>query len=188
MNLSETLLADRQIEKLITDMRIKNIGYGEFDLIKYIADGGTCQVKKALWTNGSSKKYVVLKSVNAKSYQELARESFLDCQVNGSYMVVLECAELGDLRIYLKEKSTEITWKEKIDISRQVSNGLDFLHSNEILHRDLHTRNILLSISDGKIRAIITDFGMSKVLSRESVTFSTVKGMIPFVDPVILNE
>ncbi|CAG8537367.1 18570_t:CDS:2 [Acaulospora morrowiae] len=37
----------------------------------------------------------------------------------GSYIIVLEYAELGDLREYLKEKFAEITWKEKIDISRQ---------------------------------------------------------------------
>ncbi|CAG8525738.1 3432_t:CDS:2, partial [Acaulospora morrowiae] len=88
----------------------------------------------------------------------------------GSYIIVLEYAELGDLREYLKEKFAEITWKEKIDISRQ------------------HTRNIVLSKRDEKIRAIITDFGMSKVLSRGSLTFSILKGVPAFVDPTVLNE
>ncbi|CAG8690934.1 15035_t:CDS:1, partial [Acaulospora morrowiae] len=56
---------------------------------------------------------------------------------DGFYVIVLEYAEMGDLRKYLESKFTDITWEEKIDISIQISDGLSFLHTNEILHRDL---------------------------------------------------
>ncbi|CAG8635297.1 3643_t:CDS:2, partial [Acaulospora morrowiae] len=75
---------------------------------------------------------------------------------DGSDVIVLEYAELGDLREYLKSKFANITWEEKIDISMQISNGLSFLHTNDILHRDLHTRNIVLSARGGKEKTIIT--------------------------------
>ncbi|CAG8514152.1 15441_t:CDS:2 [Acaulospora morrowiae] len=77
---SKTLIASQpdenyqQVRKLLKDVHIKNIKYDEFDVLEYFADGGTCQVKKAMWSNGSNKKYVVLKYVRAESIQELDRE------------------------------------------------------------------------------------------------------------------
>jgi serine/threonine protein kinase len=41
----------------------------------------------------------------------------------------------------------------------QILNGLDYLHQNNILFRDIKLENILFDI-DGKIK--ITDFGLSK--------------------------
>ena len=41
----------------------------------------------------------------------------------------------------------------------QILNGLDYLHQNNILFRDIKLENILFDI-EGKIK--ITDFGLSK--------------------------
>jgi serine/threonine protein kinase len=44
-------------------------------------------------------------------------------------------------------------------VMMQILNGLDYLHSNNILFRDIKLENILFD-NDGKIK--ITDFGLSK--------------------------
>ncbi|KAF0442319.1 kinase-like protein [Gigaspora margarita] len=111
------------------------------------------------------------------------------CNKSEHYLV-LEYADLGDLRHYLNHNNLD--WEQKIDIARQIVCGLFFLHENEILHRDLHTKNVVIKKSDESfksgIRAIITDFGLSKVLPRNSTSNQLIGGVIPFIDPKILNN
>lgn len=48
------------------------------------------------------------------------------------------------------------------DIARQIAQGLDAAHRRGILHRDLKSTNIMLTPSDdGRVRAVITDFGLA---------------------------
>ena len=60
------------------------------------------------------------------------------------------------LKSYLIRK--EISDNEKINITKQIINGLKCIHSNNILHRDLKLANILLSF-DNVIK--IGDFGLA---------------------------
>ncbi|CAG8670045.1 197_t:CDS:2, partial [Racocetra fulgida] len=93
------------------------------------------------------------------------------------HYLVLEYAELGDLRYYLNHSNLD--WDKKVDIARQVVCGLFFLHENEILHRDLHTKNVVIKNDESDesdesfkygIRVTITDFGLSKVIPRNSTS------------------
>ncbi|CAG8791844.1 2093_t:CDS:2, partial [Racocetra fulgida] len=60
-------------------------------------------------------------------------------------------------------------------------------------HQELvkkHTKNIVIkrdeSFEDG-IRVIIIDFGLSKVVPRNSTSHQGIKGHVNFIDPVILE-
>ena len=49
------------------------------------------------------------------------------------------------------------------DIARQVCLGLAAIHREGILHRDLKSNNVMLTKgSDGRLRAVITDFGFAR--------------------------
>jgi serine/threonine protein kinase len=51
---------------------------------------------------------------------------------------------------------------EAYDIARQISAGLAAAHRNRVIHGDLKINNIILTKAvDGKLRAVITDFGIS---------------------------
>lgn len=77
--------------------------------------------------------------------------------------LVLQHAEDGNLRDYLQKKHVDglykILWAELIKIATEITIGLTYLHSKDIIHRDLHSKNIL--INDGK--ALIADFGNQKI-------------------------
>ncbi|XP_037034223.1 wall-associated receptor kinase-like 6 [Bradysia coprophila] len=53
------------------------------------------------------------------------------------------------------------SYEIKLSLTRDIVNGMEFLHSNRCVHRDLTTRNVLI---DENVRAKITDFGLSTFL------------------------
>ena len=75
----------------------------------------------------------------------------------------------------------------QVDICHDVAMAIAYLHSNDIVHRDLSSNNIL--ISAGR-RAKVTDFGMSKLsdgtLSKTSLTMCP--GTLAYMPPEALRE
>ncbi|KDO19407.1 TKL protein kinase [Saprolegnia parasitica CBS 223.65] len=78
--------------------------------------------------------------------------------------MIVEYMEGGDLRgLLLREPDTPQSWpKRKLQIALDVLDGLLYLHSMDIVHRDLKARNVLLTSS---LRAKLTDFGVSRQVS-----------------------
>ncbi|XP_064262216.1 serine/threonine-protein kinase PAK 3-like [Passer domesticus] len=63
--------------------------------------------------------------------------------------------------------------EEMAAISRECLQGLDFLHSNHVIHRDVKRSNILLR-TDGSVK--LADFGLSTQLIPEKNTRSVLAG------------
>jgi len=73
------------------------------------------------------------------------------------------------------------TVEQTLDLVRQVAEGLDYAHRNQVVHRDLKPANILVT-EDGRIK--ITDFGIAKVLAREGVVRTVgVMGTPSYMSP-----
>ena len=51
--------------------------------------------------------------------------------------MVLQYANQGNLREYLKENFPSFRWKDKIQMALDVTHGLEYLHYKQIIHRDL---------------------------------------------------
>ena len=54
-----------------------------------------------------------------------------------SYILVLEYADSGTLKTYLKECFNELEWGDKLDLALQLSNAVFCLHECGIIHCDL---------------------------------------------------
>jgi serine/threonine protein kinase len=49
----------------------------------------------------------------------------------------MQFANGGDLRNYLKDNFKELTWEDKKRLAFQIADGLNYLHNENVLHRDL---------------------------------------------------
>jgi hypothetical protein len=90
-----------------------------------------------------------------------------------SCSIVMELMD-GDLYALLRRRSEENSGSppfpilESVDIMLQAGEGVDYLHSKKIVHRDLKSGNILVKVVKGKeletpyIHAKVADFGLSK--------------------------
>ncbi|PON47364.1 Mitogen-activated protein kinase kinase kinase [Parasponia andersonii] len=93
----------------------------------------------------------------------------------------------GNLQTRLSSETSGIlTWKERLQIAIDAARGLDYLRNGckpPIVHRDLKTSNILLNENS---QAKIADFGLSKLLTIESVSHVGVttdpKGTFGYLD------
>ncbi|KAF9238962.1 kinase-like domain-containing protein [Melanogaster broomeanus] len=79
--------------------------------------------------------------------------------------------ENGQLSSYLERRRDNLTTGEMLTLLSDVAVGLQYLHSQSVVHGDLSGSNVLI---DDKGRACITDFGLSMLLSElGGSTFAT---------------
>ncbi|KXX76245.1 Serine/threonine-protein kinase PRR2 [Madurella mycetomatis] len=86
------------------------------------------------------------------------------CIDRGRWNHVMEYCEDGDLFALVNKKylKTEDREKDRLCLFKQLVNGIHYLHSNGIAHRDIKLENLLIT---KECRLKITDFGVSEVFS-----------------------
>eukprot|EP01090_Pellita_catalonica_P001893 TRINITY_DN11607_c0_g1_i1.p1 TRINITY_DN11607_c0_g1~~TRINITY_DN11607_c0_g1_i1.p1 ORF type:complete len:598 (-),score=77.58 TRINITY_DN11607_c0_g1_i1:143-1936(-) len=93
--------------------------------------------------------------------------SFLTSQ--NMSVFVTEFLPDGDLLNYLRANGWALTLPKLLNIARAIASGMDYLASNNVIHRDLSARNLLVERSGSKeIRVKVCDFGLSKMGDNDS--------------------
>ncbi|PKY46846.1 kinase-like protein [Rhizophagus irregularis] len=92
-----------------------------------------------------------------------------------------------DLRNYITKSKDfyNIEWNKKLKILRNIAEGLKHLHNQGIIHRDLHSGNILCENDDD---VVISDLGISKSAMGSTKDNESVYGIIPYMAPEILQR
>jgi serine/threonine protein kinase len=82
-----------------------------------------------------------------------------------------------------KETATELVWARRLNIIREVSHALSYMHHGcfaPIVHRDIKSSNILLDV---EFRACISDFGIAKVLDVDASNCTRLAGTKGYLAP-----
>ncbi|XP_069037129.1 serine/threonine-protein kinase/endoribonuclease IRE1 isoform X2 [Lepisosteus oculatus] len=92
------------------------------------------------------------------------------------YIAIELCA--ATLQEYVEDQQFQ-AGLDAVSVLEQTMCGLSHLHSLNIVHRDLKPRNILLSLPGalGRVRAVISDFGLCKKLPAGRHSFSLRSGI-----------
>ena len=61
--------------------------------------------------------------------------------------MVLQYADGGNLRDYLKNPPSPLTWSDKYRIALEIAEGLLCLHAEGIIHRDLVSLLLFITLS-----------------------------------------
>ncbi|KAJ6656489.1 hypothetical protein lerEdw1_003777 [Lerista edwardsae] len=107
------------------------------------------------------------------------------------YIALELCA--ATLQEYVEQRDFSQHGLQPITLLQQTMSGLAYLHSLNIVHRDLKPHNILISMPNahGKVKAMISDFGLCKKLAVGRHSFSRrsgVPGTEGWIAPEILSE
>jgi len=85
----------------------------------------------------------------------------------------------GQLNKILHKDKKQFTTPQKFSMMTDLANGLSYLHAQKIIHRDLGSRNLLLSNK----RLKICDFGCARKMTGESISTTTISGSPPWMAP-----
>ncbi|RGB25694.1 hypothetical protein C1646_771389 [Rhizophagus diaphanus] len=184
---------------------IKYIAKGGFGkvYVANLADGSINKWDYQDWERNNEPKIVALKHLNNSQNISLdfVNEITLHYKVNNNvnviklygltqdpktknYIMVLEYAGKGSLRDYLDTNYNQLSWKDKLLHFCYIASGLVDIHRNELIHRDFHIGNVLVS---DYIK--IADLGLCKPADYSALenTRKNVYGVLPYVAPEIIR-
>ena len=170
-----------------------------FQLLELIGIGSTCKVYKAI--SKKTNKIYSIKICNEieKNYEPIINE--INCfrlfKNENSYIVkfygiyylkndntiwiILEYFEYGNIISYLNKINYKPDEELLATIIQNVLFGLLYLHSKNIIHRDIKSQNLLLS-SEGRIK--ISDFGIS--INKNNINPNNIVGSPYWMSPEVI--
>ncbi|KAG2191340.1 hypothetical protein INT46_011922 [Mucor plumbeus] len=101
--------------------------------------------------------------------------------------IVTDLASGGELFQQLLKKGS-YTEKDASNLTRQMLEGLQYLHERDIVHRDMKPENLLFQTAGNDSNLMITDFGLSKILKAQDDILTTACGTPGYVAPEVLLQ
>ncbi|XP_071312296.1 serine/threonine-protein kinase PAK 3-like [Agelaius tricolor] len=167
-------------------LEVEQIGQGAFGTVYKGLDrasGGEVAIKK-MSLRGQNRERAVNEILLLKDKKNPNIVNSLDSfLVDGDLWLVMEYMDGGTLRDVVRQ--TRMAEGEMAAVSRECLQGLDFLHSNRVIHRDLKSSNILPGM-DGSVR--LADFGLCAQLSPEQDQCSSMVGTAHWMAPEVVTR
>ncbi|EXX62724.1 Ssk2p [Rhizophagus irregularis DAOM 197198w] len=206
------------------DTLVEWIPYNKFNYIRNVGKGGFATVYSAIWMdgplryNGDKMEYerkpieeVALKCLN--SSQNITNEFLNEVKkyfisydsilpIYGisqnpdtkNYIMVFKYAQGGNFNNYISNHVSNWIWSHRLKALSDIIKGLIKIHKNKMVHRDLHTGNILSSFnnigysyvySNYNIEIYISDMGLCEEVN--NIDETKIYGVMPFVAPEVLK-
>ncbi|KAG0320427.1 hypothetical protein BGZ99_004514 [Dissophora globulifera] len=158
------------------------LGRGAFsDVYRWNKDGIQMAVKRIRVTDSFTPD--IEREINIVT--QLAHRHIIQCygidRDANHVSIVTDYAEGGNL----DDAALRLDWEDKKRIVVEVARGLAYLHSQDIIHRDIKGGNILLTRHD---EVKLCDFGIAKIIASATCASSYVrKGTTGFMAPELMR-
>ncbi|XBJ06246.1 hypothetical protein VPH35_024894 [Triticum aestivum] len=123
---------------------------------------------------------MILRSVN----HENVIHFYGACTKHRDYLIVTEYMAGGNLYDFLHKQNNSLDLSLILRIAIDISKGMDYLHQNNIIHRDLKSANLL--VGDGQV-VKIADFAVARELSQEG-DMTAETGTYRWMAPEVINH
>ncbi|CAE8627679.1 unnamed protein product [Polarella glacialis] len=180
---------------------LDRVQVADFQIIRVLGTGASCKVVQVKHNGNfyavkvmSKRKIVTNEKKLERAIAEkrlLARISHPFCvslhwafQTKGHLFMVLDYCAGGELFHHLDRRGPFSEPDTRFYVS-EILLGLEYLHSQGILYRDLKPENCLLDV-DGHIR--LTDFGLSKENLTQSALFQSFVGTVLYLSPEMIRR
>ena len=168
--------------------------------LKLIGEGSYAQVFK--YKDDYYNKFFVLKrakpELNAKEIVRFKREFDEMKGLNSPYIVevysfdesrneyVMEAMDCS-LDKFMEKENNKLTLEKRRNILLQILRAFGYLHTKNLLHRDISPKNILLKEYDHTVVVKVSDFGLVKTIESDVTSMNTdIKGY--FNDPSLVTD
>ncbi|KAG9306940.1 hypothetical protein G9A89_004039 [Geosiphon pyriformis] len=182
------------IDGRIDSTSIKHHGAMEYKRIKYI-DGKEVAIKFVKTSLQNDEEVFKELNIERTMFIESGYMSAYISHLIGitqnpetfEYGTVMNFASGGDLRKYLRKNFHSTSWDVKLEIARAIAYGLKEMHSVGMIHRDLHSGNILQYDQSESSTTAIGDLGLCQTTNKEIINSGT-KTAITTADNETLNS
>ena len=173
-----------RLDDFIINTNFRNIiGRGAYGIV-YAATGPQKQKVAAKTINGKHHPRVLKQDVT--KLMQLNHDNVVKIfrfhKQDETFWVFMEFCGYGDLNEYFLNKELQLS--QKTELMYGIAKGISYLHSNNIIHRDVKPANILIA-SEIPLTPKLADFDISKALDVDAETsvMSSNVGTLAFKAP-----
>ncbi len=174
---------------------------GKYQIIEKIGEGATSRVYLAydlVSETNVSLKILKHENIDEKKIRNFKREAKAVAMLNDPNIIkIYEINEINNMHYIAQEYVEGMTLKDYIlktpniepeeaqRIVLQILKGLEHAHQKGVVHKDIKSQNILLSINN---EVKITDFGIADILEDDMTKTQSLMGTPQYVAPEVLNK
>lgn len=204
---AQHIIEEPRNQKLLSSFSVnihyKPIAYDQLKFGKFLGEGGFGKVYCAIWNlDEVAVKLLKTNDPNTKQnekkieeqIEEFKQEMNLLAQLNHphivhfygasvdehNYALVMEYCPKGSLYNVIHNPKELLSWEMRTDIAIGVGKGIYYLHSQNFVHRDINSKNILL---DSHYVPKLADFGISKTKTHSCYQTQSRIGQVFWMAP-----
>ena len=175
------------ISNLIEINKINKILMSEIILIKLIGEGAQSKVYEGYY----NRKHCAIKILQNIDYKSFMSELVIISHLNHPcipkfYGIVNEDKNISIVTEYINGetldniKLMDLNYEVKLKIIKEIGNVLEYMHVNNMIHRDLKPGNILI---DNNNNIYLIDYGIAKICANKKNVMTSTKGTLNYLAP-----